>query len=492
MLFIRRFLPSLVLAVWVVLAPIGAECATDDLGRPNSAEPQIAQIAQLRTEPWSPSENRLGGPPRPARLVVVPQLTGLPLATAGTRVRGLGLRLTVANRRDVGSDSRIESQEPPAGARLRVGEVVTVTLASQPRQALVAPDLVGLSLAEAAAKTKSLNLTLNLRSRTEASPESKVATQAPMAGTPIRIGGVIAVTTTPVEELVTVPDITKKRIRDAEQEVAAANLHLKIEPAGETLTDVAEVVSQDPPPGRRVRARSMVTATIAIPAVLVTVPNIVGLKVGAAEERLRPSLVLTQPSLGRDWPVVATVVSQRPEPGTRVRVGSAVSITVELPAPPVPPPHPTPAPQPPPVITQPDPTPIVRPIPAPPPEPSPSATPAPGSSPLVTPAPIPAPAPIPTPIVDSSTQEPVSSLVPSQTSAWLLGVTALVAILLGTSMWRWRRRRRFALPVHISLCKDAGRGRAVIDREAEASPSIGIRFGHDAIVTRIRASVEPG
>jgi hypothetical protein len=32
----------------------------------------------------------------------------------------------------------------------------------------------------------------------------------------------------------------------------------------------------------------------------------------------------------------------------------------------------------------------------------------------------------------------------------------------------------------------------VIDREAEASPSIGIRFGHDAIVTRIRASVEAG
>jgi cytochrome P450 len=49
MLFIRRFLPSLVLAVWVVLAPIGAECATDDLGRPNSAEPQIAQIAEAMT-----------------------------------------------------------------------------------------------------------------------------------------------------------------------------------------------------------------------------------------------------------------------------------------------------------------------------------------------------------------------------------------------------------------------------------------------------------
>jgi beta-lactam-binding protein with PASTA domain len=373
------------------------------------------------------------------------------------------------------------AQNPPTGAE----HVMAPTTPVQPRPRVsaplaplgtrplpIAPDLVGLSFAKAEGKARALNLGLRVQNERAAKAGATIASQDPKAGSRIKPGGIIAVTLTPVVMLAEVPDITRMQIREAERAVAAANLQLRVANERRQLPDNTLVISQEPPPHRRVRPGSTVTATLEVPPRTTLVPKIVGLKVQAAEDSVHPSLVLSAPPTGGAWPADATVATQFPEPGQFVPVGSAVTITVTI-APPQPTPKPTPAP-----ISTP-------PLPAPKPSPAqPTLVPAPQPKPTPLPAPTLAPQPTPALTPFPVRTNPTDLFTPV---LWSLAGILLIA-LLGVAGWNWRRRHHARLPVRISLGREASRGWIVGGDGATlaAAPVIGVRLGAGPTVATMR------
>jgi beta-lactam-binding protein with PASTA domain len=321
------------------------------------------------------------------------------------------------------------------------------------RRLPIAPDLVGLSVANAEARVRAVNLALRMQDERTAGAGTTILSQDPKAGTRMRPRGIITVRVRPAVVLAEVPDIIKRRISEAERAVVAAKLQLRIANESRSLPDTAVVISQEPPPHRYVRPGSTVTVTVTVevPSQTTFVPQIVGLKIPAAEDRLRPSLVLAAPPTGRAWPSGATVAMQSPEVGQRVPVGSFVTVTVTVPPPP---PAPTPAPTPTPPSPAPTPTP---PTPAPPTPPAPSPVTLPNAPDLLTPV------------------------------LWSVAGILLVA-LLGIAAREWRRRHRTPLPVRISLGREPSRGR-VVGRDGATlatAPVIGVRLGAGPSVTTMR------
>jgi len=351
------------------------------------------------------------------------------------------------------------------------------------RRLPIAPNLVGLSVASAEAKVRAFNLGLRVREERAADAGAMIASQDPIAGTRMRPRGIITVTVTPAVVLVEVPDIIGRQIWEAERAVVAANLQLRIANESRSVPDTAVVISQEPPPHRRVKSGSTVTATVEVAPQVTSVPKIVGLEISAAEDRLRPSLVLSAPPTGRAWPSEATVATQSPEAGQRVPVGSIVAITVT--APPSPPaPALTPAPAPTLPLPAPEPSHSAPPLaPASPPTPSRAPQPQPTLAPLT--APIPAPQPPP-----ASTGPPV--LLPTAADLftpvlWSVAGILLVALLgiAGRNLWK---RHRAPLPVRLSLGREASRGRIVGHHVATsaAAPVVGVRLGAGPTVTTMR------
>ena len=333
----------------------------------------------------------------------------------------------------------------------------------------IAPDLIGLSLAQAQSKVRALNLGLQVEGNRAANADARIASQDPIAGTRMRPRGTITVTLTPLVRLVEVPDITRKPIREAERAVAAANLRLRITEGSGPLPDDAVVTFQDPPPHERVTPGSSVSATVEVPPKTTIVPQIVGLQIAAAEERVRPFLVLSAPHREGAWPSDATVATQSPGPGERVRVGSSVIITVRVP----PPPAPTPAPAP-------------TPTPPPPPEPSPPVVPPAPPSPTP-PSPAPRPQPVPAPVTPppAPVHGAPEHVIPV---SWSVAGILLIALLLAMAgRARWRRHRA-PLPVRLSLGREPSRARITgHDRTTSvAAPIIGVRLGAGPTVTTMR------
>src|SRR5438093_52469 len=83
---------------------------------------------------------------------------------------------------------------------------------------------------------------------------------------------------------------TRLRVSEAESAVAAAKLRLRISREARSIPETAVVITQDPPPHRRVKPGSSVTATVEIAPRTALVPNLVGLAMPTAEDRLGPSL----------------------------------------------------------------------------------------------------------------------------------------------------------------------------------------------------------
>jgi beta-lactam-binding protein with PASTA domain len=134
-----------------------------DLQAERSSEPKGTVLAQqpptgASIEPGSAVTLRVSSGPA-VELKDVPDLAGLTVATARSRLQTLGLRSTVIEITSSRPAGTVVGQSPGAGTELRAGSTVRLRVSSGPTTVTV-PDVTGLDGASARARLRALGLTV--------------------------------------------------------------------------------------------------------------------------------------------------------------------------------------------------------------------------------------------------------------------------------------------------------------------------------------------
>jgi beta-lactam-binding protein with PASTA domain len=128
-----------------------------------------------------------GPPPLP-----VPNVTGQRVDAAKSALTSAGFKVKVSERFSASAAlGQVMSQSPKQGTVTAYGSLITITVSKGP-QSFPAPNLVGMTVAEARAKAASVGLKLNAVPVPGATG-TRVVSQLPTAGSTIRYGAVVSV-----------------------------------------------------------------------------------------------------------------------------------------------------------------------------------------------------------------------------------------------------------------------------------------------------------
>ena len=209
--------------------------------------------------------------------VDVPNVVGLPVTQAFVRLQAAKLRGRPAEVASSQTKGQVIKQAPPAGALVKKGSTVVLTVSKGPRLVVV-PNVVGQTEATATATLTRLNFRLRISRVPSAQPKGTVLAQQPPAGTRAQKGSVVGLNVS----------------------------------TGSTTTGTTT------------------TGTTTTPRGTVSMPNVVGKGQAAAFDQIeRVGLKADSYPIPSSRPR-GTVVSQRPSKGTRLPTGSKVRINVSL------------------------------------------------------------------------------------------------------------------------------------------------------------------
>ncbi len=132
------------------------------------------------------------------------------------------------------------------------------------------------------------------------------------------------------DDEVPVPNVTGKQMTLAQQILEGGNLRVNIAETYDANVPAGEVVSQDPDPGRSVKAQRLVTIYVSKGGETITMPDLVGLSKTAATERitkmgLKIGTVYEKDSYNDP---VDKVLEQDPVVGTKINRGQTIDLTV--------------------------------------------------------------------------------------------------------------------------------------------------------------------
>ena len=280
--------------------------------------------------------------------ITVPDVVGLTLDQAAEALDGLGLirgaliQVEVSNERG----GLIVEQVPRAGAQVGQGTAVDLSIgvaSEAPPDLIAVPDVIGLSRDDAQQVLKSANLREGEISQIPVAAEKvgQVLTQSPGAGatvvpeTSIALGIGTLADTGPQD--ITIPNLTRLS-RDGAADVLAGN---DLQLGGVSLRVAPDqfqnlVIDQSPDAGSIAQSGDKVDIVLGSPRTeltLVTVPNVVGLKLEGADIALVEARLAMSPS---NRPVsapsqIGVVISQTPQAGQRAEPGSKVAVVIGVP-----------------------------------------------------------------------------------------------------------------------------------------------------------------
>jgi beta-lactam-binding protein with PASTA domain len=134
------------------------------------------------------------------------------------------------------------------------------------------------------------------------------------------------------DRITVVPDLVKHSLLEAQPLIETARLKLEVSGGAPEDTSHAIVMDQKPAAGTRVIVGSTVVVTVQLQRTVesTTVPDVQNRLVSEAQPLVtRAGLKLDVGGGMPEDPSRATVVTQKPPPGTRVRVGSTVMVSVK-------------------------------------------------------------------------------------------------------------------------------------------------------------------
>ncbi len=266
--------------------------------------------------------------------ITVPSVVGNPIAEARQKLADANLEVQERNAaHDTAQVGIVFEQDPPAGAKVAAGAVVTLTV-SQGTTGVDVPDVVGES--EATARRILERAGFNVVITTEASadkPAGVVLSQSPAAGQQAARRSDVRVVVSSGKPQATVPDVTGLDRDEAASQLGQAGL--KVTRRFEFSDDVEpdKVIRTDPAAGTQVPQGTTVTMVISQgpkPPDNVTVPDVVGQTQEAATQTLENAgfKVRVQNQATTDPSQDGVVLDQSPAGGNQAPKGSTVTISV--------------------------------------------------------------------------------------------------------------------------------------------------------------------
>ncbi|HEY7149543.1 MAG TPA: PASTA domain-containing protein [Gaiellaceae bacterium] len=280
--------------------------------------------------------------------VGVPDVLGLPVAQAFTRLQAVGLK---GKTRAVASErpkDTVLSQSPAAEGRAPKGSTVLMTIAKGPgggAGTVTVPRVVGLTQAQATAKLQGLGFRPRISRTASTKPAGLVITQVPPQGAKAASGSVVELvvsdgpatttnatttTTTPAPAGVRVPNVVGMGQLPALSRLEAAGFRADSYPAASNRPR-GLVISQRPLAGTRAPKRFVVRINVSLGRgrrPLRVVPDLLG-KSEANAKHLLAQVGLTARSVSQATESSAAgtvVVDQKPPAGNRRPAGSQVLI----------------------------------------------------------------------------------------------------------------------------------------------------------------------
>jgi beta-lactam-binding protein with PASTA domain len=272
-------------------------------------------------------------------MVTVPDVVGLPQATATATVFGASLSysVTFAPSTTVAANLVI-SQTPSPGSSVPLGTFVNLIVSTGPTSAVV-PNVVGLQAAAAA--TALTNAGLTVGTTTQANHPTVAAgaviAQQYAPGSTLAVNSPVNLVISLGPVMVTVPNVVGDLDTVATSRVFAAHLGYSVTFRADAVVPVNRVISQDPAGGASVPEGTMVNIVASAGPTAAVVPNVVGQQRTAAEAAITAAGLTAGPVTQASHATVPSgaVISQTPTGGSEAAPGSAVALVVST-GPPVP------------------------------------------------------------------------------------------------------------------------------------------------------------
>ncbi|RJQ53266.1 MAG: Stk1 family PASTA domain-containing Ser/Thr kinase [Actinobacteria bacterium] len=260
--------------------------------------------------------------------ITVPNVVGRTEASARQLLDRRGLEMaTTSEFSETVPKGRVVSQDPEAGATVRVESFVNVVV-SRGKEIVEVPNVSGQTLEDATAQLEAQGLVVGKVTR-EFNPdvtEGVVIRQAPSAGERVAKGDDIDLVVSRGTQTATVPNVVGRTTSQAR--VALGNAGLKMNVADEQNSDepAGTVLSQDPSAGTNLPVNSTVSVVVSAGPPMVTMPNVKGKTEAAATNQLEALGLVVQVDSVPDEST--NVVKQSPAAGTKLEEGSTVKIYV--------------------------------------------------------------------------------------------------------------------------------------------------------------------
>lgn len=276
----------------------------------------------------------------------VPSVVGLSRAAAVKAVEGAGFKAGVQEEfSDRVAAGFVSRQAPTGGTKLREGATVDIWV-SKGSETVDLEDMRGWTDDQVDAYLSENRLEGDRHTgRSSAVADGQVFKQDPPAGTPVKRGDTVSYWVSTGKPQATVPNLSGMTQDQASAALTDAGLTLGT-PTTQTSATVpaGQVISQDPPAGKKVDKGTTVTVVISSgtptptstptpttspSAAGVSVPNVYGMQSSAAEQQLTALGLQVayrqKPNTGQP---AGTVVNIRPDAGTLVPAGSTVLLVI--------------------------------------------------------------------------------------------------------------------------------------------------------------------
>ncbi|MEV0437472.1 Stk1 family PASTA domain-containing Ser/Thr kinase [Streptomyces spectabilis] len=265
------------------------------------------------------------------QFTTVPAVLAKTEKEARTRLDDVGLDVRKVQGKYSDTDKRgtVIATDPDVGDRIRQNGKVTLTVSLGP-QTVKVPDLEGTPLSEAKDKLDDAGLGAGMVTRTfsEDVARGSVISTEPKPGTVRRTGTAVALLVskgTPIE----VPDVTGDSESDAREELEEAGLKVKIAPTRVfSEEDKGAVAKQSPEPDERLAGGDTVTLTLSKGPEMVEVPDVEGMSVDEATDKLEAAGFDVEKDRGLLGIFGDTVKDQSVDPGETAPKGSTITIKI--------------------------------------------------------------------------------------------------------------------------------------------------------------------
>jgi serine/threonine-protein kinase len=259
--------------------------------------------------------------------VEVPGLVGRTLDDARALGADADLDVQVVDRRNAPDPAgTVVDQEPDAGAFTRGGEVRVVVSAGP--AAVGVPEVVGARFPDAKATLEAAGFRVERRDEFDPqAPVGQVVGSEPAPGERIAPESLVTLVVSKGHAPVPVPRVEGMTFAEAQRALSDAGLRATRVDEFHDTVDRGHVIRTAPDAGVDAPFDSEVQVFVSLGPDLVEVPRVVGLRFSDASQRLEDA--------GLESDVEGTirpnrlVLAQSPEPGTRVRRGSAVDLLLD-------------------------------------------------------------------------------------------------------------------------------------------------------------------